>query len=418
MTKSESCWERCSRQPDLHPAKAGAECVSDAAHHVTRSSCYFAVDVESNRRSHISIMSRTGRNRVSQGHGVSEHALGDSWAKPGAGDEVHVARTRHRCRDRRSPIGGVRCASWLDVHRVSARRVARRGCVRWRLAKYSGCASGQAPGGVANCTVQAPRSDIADCETDSARRRESPDRWTLGTFPLFPDTTHGRFVMLQPCTFKLVKLVATIKAAFIATVIVSCSNAYDAASPTTLPSATTAAHLTTSTATPPVVGVTSTTSTSMAPTTTVDVVDVLIADIEADLNEANEALDAVGADPASPTVRALLNDYFTDDALARYNQYFDELVRDGLTTRASAEVASFIEVLELIDVDDDRVTVVTCQIDSAVVVQLQPDGSEVILDDAVLRYDTKVELVFDGERWKSRGGGEQLRELAEVTTCD
>jgi hypothetical protein len=159
-------------------------------------------------------------------------------------------------------------------------------------------------------------------------------------------------------------------------------------------------------------------TTTIAPTTTVDPTEALIAEIEADLNEGEQVFLAGAADPASPTNREALEKYYSGAALTLSLQTYDFFVANDLRARANSEVPSLSRVLEVISVEPTRATVVLCRVDAGVVYQLAEDGSEVIYDNSITRYDTTVELELTNGTWVLPGDGETSQTLAEVTTCD
>jgi hypothetical protein len=159
-------------------------------------------------------------------------------------------------------------------------------------------------------------------------------------------------------------------------------------------------------------------TTTIAPTTTVDPTEALIAEIEADLNEGEQVFLAGAADPASPTNREALEKYFSDSALKQQIDFYDQLVANGLRARPGTEVASTIKVLEVVDASPDRVTAVICRIDAGVTYQISADGSEVVFDDSITRYDTRLEFRLVNGIWVTPGSGERIQERSEVTTCD
>ncbi len=215
-----------------------------------------------------------------------------------------------------------------------------------------------------------------------------------------------------------VAVIAT--AAVIACVGVACSGGSDDAVTTGPTTVDTPVNAPSTTASP-----TSTTSsssvaqtTTTAPTTTIDPTDVLIAEIEADLNEGEQALISGAADPASTANREILAQYFAGKALELTIEFYDQLAADNLRARPNTDVPSVIKVLEVVEVQPDRATLLVCRIDAAVLYQAADDGSEIIFNDSVTRYDTTAEFELRNGTWLSLGGGETSQELAEVTTCD
>lgn len=163
----------------------------------------------------------------------------------------------------------------------------------------------------------------------------------------------------------------------------------------------------------------STTTSTMASTTTVDATQALIAEIEADLNEGEQAFLAAGADPSSLELRAGLRRYFFGRGLERTLAFMDELEADGLVVRPSADTESVIVVQAIEDMPDRETAVVRlCRVDAGVVIDPSVSGGGAIVNDEVVRYDTRIELRLANGKWQSPGDGEPLDQRLGISTCD
>lgn len=174
------------------------------------------------------------------------------------------------------------------------------------------------------------------------------------------------------------------------------------------PPTTSAAPTTTSTTTAP--------TTTAAPTTTIDPTDALIAEIEADLNEGEQVFLAGAGDPASEASRTNLARYFTGTTLENFEAFYDVLVAEGFKARPNPDVPSVLKVNKVTE-EGGSVIVEFCRIDAGVVVEQLGDGTEIIVNDEIIRYEFRVPVVQRDGTWTA-GGGEQLSEQVGVATCD
>jgi hypothetical protein len=200
----------------------------------------------------------------------------------------------------------------------------------------------------------------------------------------------------------------------------SCSNSSDDAanSGTITVDAPTEVAATDASSTPTTSSSSISPTTTTAPTTMVDPTVTLIAEIEADLNEGEQVFLAGAADPASPPNRQALETYYSGDALASSLACYDFLVANDLRARPNPEVPSITKVLELIESRTDRATIAVCRVDAGVSYATAPDGSEIIFDNSIVRYDARVELNRIDGTWVVPGDGETFQTLPQVTTCD
>jgi hypothetical protein len=201
----------------------------------------------------------------------------------------------------------------------------------------------------------------------------------------------------------------------------ACSSDEEAQPATTTEISVTGPTSTPTTSEAPTTTATSTTAptTTAAPTTTIDPTEALIAEIEADLNEGEQVFLAGAGDPSSETSRANLARYFTDSSLEVLLGFYDSLVTEGLVARPNPDVPSVVAVAAIVEErSDNSVLIELCRVDAGVVVERFGDGSEAIVNDEIIRYDLRVDVVRRDGIWASRGDGELLSERSAVTTCD
>jgi hypothetical protein len=200
----------------------------------------------------------------------------------------------------------------------------------------------------------------------------------------------------------------------------ACSSDEEAQSVTTTEISVTGPTSTPTTSEAPTTTATSTTAptTTAAPTTTIDPTEALIAEIEADLNEGEQVFLAGAGDPSSETSRANLARYFTDSSLEVLLGFYDSLVTEGLVARPNPDVPSTIRVLELEGGGTSSTARgVYCRIDAGVVIEKFVDGSEAVVNDSIIRYDTMTDFLKVDGVWVLPGG-EVLSEAIGVQTCE
>jgi hypothetical protein len=110
--------------------------------------------------------------------------------------------------------------------------------------------------------------------------------------------------------------------------------------------------------------------------------------------------------------------YFTGRSLDSLLAFYDSLVAEGLVGRPNPDVASAVSVRSIVGQNTDgSVLVDFCRIDAGVVIQQLSDGSEIIVNDSITRYEFQVPMIQLNGTWASPGG-ELLSEEPGVTSCE
>jgi hypothetical protein len=203
----------------------------------------------------------------------------------------------------------------------------------------------------------------------------------------------------------------------------ACSSDEEAQSVTTTEISVTGPTSTPTTSEAPTTTATSTTAptTTAAPTTTIDPTEALIAEIEADLNEGEQVFLAGAGDPSSETSRANLARYFTDSSLEVLLGFYDSLVTEGLVARPNPDVPSTIRVLELdcrerSTASRRELLQNRCRCSDREV----RDGSEAVVNDSIIRYDTVTDFLKRrhlGPSWR-RGSSEAIGSRRAIEVAD
>jgi hypothetical protein len=161
---------------------------------------------------------------------------------------------------------------------------------------------------------------------------------------------------------------------------------------------------------------TTTTTTEPAPTTTT--LDDLRAEIEADLNEGEQAFLEAGGQPDSAESRELIARFETGPALASTLALFDGLAADGHVLAPNPSLPSSISVSSLEIVEEGKATVILCRIDAGIVREASTGGQVGrLINDTIVRYTTRTQLVLDGGAWKISDGETLTREEGQ-TSCE